>query len=77
MKAGQRPSDAAVMGIAERHRMSIDRWFYPCSHDTHFGLAAMYESDERFKESIDSYGEGLTVFLVEAIRANAARYRAR
>ena len=29
LKAGKTPSDAAVMDIAERHRMSIDRWFYP------------------------------------------------
>jgi hypothetical protein len=67
------PSDAAVMDIAERHRMSIDRWFYPCSHGMHRGLASMYESDDRFKQSIDKHGEGLTSFLAEAIRANAAR----
>ena len=32
LKAGKTPSDEAVMDIAERHRLSIDRWFYPCSH---------------------------------------------
>jgi MerR family transcriptional regulator, thiopeptide resistance regulator len=74
-KAGKSPSDAAVMDIAERHRMSIDRWFYPCSHAMHRGLAAMYESDDRFKQSIDRHGEGLTSFLAEAIRANAARHQ--
>ena len=30
LQAGQRPCDEAVMEIAERHRLSIDRWFYPC-----------------------------------------------
>ena len=75
MKAGKPPSDAAVMDIAERHRMSIDRWFYPCSHRMHRGLAEMYEGDHRFRQSIDKHGEGLTSFLAEAIRANAARHQ--
>ena len=72
-KAGRKASEAGVMDIAERHRLSIERWFYPCSHATHRGLASMYESDARFAASIDKYGEGLTPFLVEAIRANADR----
>jgi DNA-binding transcriptional MerR regulator len=75
LKAGQHPSDEAVMEIAERHRLSIDRWFYPCSHNMHCGLASMYESDDRFRQSIDRHGQGLTSFLVEAIRANAAHHQ--
>ena len=71
MKAGKKPSDAAVMAIAERHRLSIDRWYYPCSTGAHLGLASLYESDDRFASSIDAHGEGLTPFLVAAIRANA------
>lgn len=73
LKAGKSPADSAVMDVAERHRMSIDRWFYPCSHAMHRGLASMYESDDRFRASIDTHGEGLTAFLAEAIRANAKR----
>ena len=75
LKAGKTPSDVAVMDIAERHRMSIDRWFYPCSHAMHRGLASLYEGDDRFRQSIDSHGEGLTSFLAEAIHANAARHQ--
>jgi len=75
LKGGQAPSSAEAMEIAERHRLTIDRWFYPCSHTMHRGLASMYESDDRFRQSIDKYGEGLTTFLAEAIRANAARGR--
>jgi len=75
LKAGKSPSDAAVMDIAERHRLAIDRWFYACNHAMHRGLASMYESDDRFRQSIDKHGEGLTTFLAEAIRANAARQR--
>ena len=74
MKAGKAPSDAAVMDVAERHRLSIDRWFYPCSHRMHRGLASMYEADDRFRQTIDKQREGLASFLAEAIRANATRH---
>jgi DNA-binding transcriptional MerR regulator len=73
MKAGGNPSDPKAMEIAERHRLSIDRWFYPCTHGMHEGLASLYESDSRFAENINKHGEGLTDFLVAAIRANAKR----
>jgi DNA-binding transcriptional MerR regulator len=75
LKAGKSSSSSEAMDIAEQHRMSIDRWFYSCSHDMHRGLAAMYESDDRFRQSIDGHGQGLAAFLAEAIRANAARQR--
>jgi MerR family transcriptional regulator, thiopeptide resistance regulator len=75
LQAGKTPTDEAVMDIAERHRLSIDRWFYACSHAMHCGLASMYEDDDRFRQSIDRHGEGLTTFLAEAIRANAARHQ--
>lgn len=74
-RAGQSAFDADVMDIAERHRMFIDRWFYPCSHAMHRRLASMYESDVRFRQSIDKHGEGLTSFLAEAMRANASRHQ--
>ena len=74
LKAGRAPSDAAVMDLAERHRLSIDRWFYACSHQMHCGLASMYEADDRFRQYIDKQREGLTPFLAEAIRANATRH---
>jgi MerR family transcriptional regulator, thiopeptide resistance regulator len=72
--AGKKPSDDDVMDIAERHRLSIDRWFYPCSVVMHLGLADMYESDQRFSANIDKHGPGLTMFLVETIRANGRRH---
>ena len=73
MQRGVEPTSAAAMDIAERHRRSIDTWFYPCSKAMHAGLADMYEADERFRASIDNAGEGLTAFLAAAIRANAGR----
>jgi MerR family transcriptional regulator, thiopeptide resistance regulator len=73
MKAGKPASSQEAIEIAERHRLLIDRWFYPCSLAMHVGLASLYENDARFAANIDKYGEGLTPFLVEAIRANADR----
>lgn len=73
MKAGQNPSEPAAVAVAERHRLLIDRWFYPCSPETHHGLASLYESDPRFAAGMDAHATGLTAFLVAAIRANASR----
>lgn len=74
LAAGESAESEAVMDVAERHRLSIDRRFYPCSHGMHTGLADMYEADQRFRDSIDKFGEGLTPFLSAAIRANAKRH---
>jgi DNA-binding transcriptional MerR regulator len=75
-EAGRRPDEAEPMEVAERHRLSIDRWFYPCGHAHHRRLADMYEADPRFSANIDRFGEGLTPYLSAAIRANAARHGA-
>lgn len=74
LQAGKVPDSADAMDIAERHRLSIDRWFYPCSFALHASLADGYEADSRFAENIDKYGAGLTPFLSAAIRANAQRH---
>ena len=75
MNAGLQPDADDVVEIAERHRRSIDTWFYPCSPQRHVGLADMYEADPRFAANIDKHGEGLTPFLAAAIRANAKKRR--
>ena len=74
MNAGKKPTDREVMDIADRHRLLIDRWFYPCSIAMHSRLANLFESDGRFAENINRHGEGLAVFLTAAIRANVDRY---
>jgi MerR family transcriptional regulator, thiopeptide resistance regulator len=73
LRGGKAPAHPDVLEIAERHRLSIDRWFYPCSKAMHAGLADMYEADERFAANIDKFAPGLTPFLAAAIRANATR----
>jgi DNA-binding transcriptional MerR regulator len=76
LSAGERPDSAPAMAVAERHRLAIDRGFYPCSHTMHRGLSDLYENDGRFAENIDKFGAGLSAFLVAAIRANSARAEA-
>lgn len=73
--AGEAPDSAPAMDAAERHRLFIDRWFYPCSPGMHAGLADLYEADRRFTANIDRHGDGLTAFLSAAIRANAQKAR--
>ena len=73
MRSGVAPSDPKAMDIAERHRLLIDRWFYPCSTAMHRGLGELYLQDVRFSAGIDAHGDGLTAFLVAAIKANADR----
>jgi len=75
LAAGLPADDERAMDIAERHRLSFDRWFYPCSTKMHAGLADMWETDRRYADSIDKYGggAGLTTYLAAAVRANAKR----
>ncbi|TVR87570.1 MAG: MerR family transcriptional regulator [Trueperaceae bacterium] len=73
LQAGSAPDADEAMAIAERHRQSIGRWFYPCSPTMHAGLADMWEADQRFADNLDRFGAGLTAFLAAAVRANARR----
>ncbi len=70
---GESADGDEAMDLAEAHRLHFDRWYYPCSHAMHAGLADMYKSDPRFGSNIDKHGEGLAAFLADAIRANATR----
>ncbi len=71
--AGERPDAEIAMDLAERYRLHIDQWFYPCSHAMQAGLAGMYTSDPRFAANFDKYGEGMAQFVSAAILANCDR----
>jgi len=73
LTAGEDPEGSEAMAVAEAMRLQISRWFYPCSHEMHVGLADMYEADPRFKAYYDKRGEGFAGFVAGAIRANALR----
>lgn len=73
MTAGAPPDGERATDLAEEARLHIDRWFYPCSHAMHAGLADMYTSDERFKAHYEDRAEGLAAYVSAAIKANLAR----
>lgn len=74
---GVSSESSVAMELAEAHRRHINRWFYPCGHDAHRGLAELYTSDARFAEHFERWREGLAGFVADAILANAARADAR
>jgi DNA-binding transcriptional MerR regulator len=71
MRAGHRADERAVTALAEQHRLHIDRWFYPCSHEIHVALGEMYVADPRFTATYDQVSRGLAQYLRDAIVANA------
>lgn len=73
---GVEPSDARAMDIAEEARLSIDRNFYPCSHNMHVCLGESYVADARFTAFYDKHRDGLAKWLCAAIKANAERAKA-
>ena len=69
------PADSVEAGLAaEAHRLQIDTWFYPCTHEMQSGLASMYIADERFSKFYDNQAEGLAQYVHDAIIANALKH---
>ena len=73
--AGAAPDSAEAIGLAERHRRHVDRWYYACGRDLHTGLGALYVRDPRFAETFERRAPGLAAWIEAAIRANAATAR--
>lgn len=71
--SGAAPDDPRAMDAVERHRLQIDKWFYPCSHEMQVGLGEMYVADPRFKANYENMRPGLAEYACAAIKANAAR----
>lgn len=67
------PDDSEVIDIAERARLQIDRWFYPCSREMHANLGRMYLADPRFTKTYEDMRTGLAQYWCDAILANLER----
>jgi MerR family transcriptional regulator, thiopeptide resistance regulator len=72
MRSGKSADDPKVAALAEQHRLHIDRWFYPCSHQMHQALGDMYIADPRFTATYEKIAPGLAQYVRDAIAANAA-----
>lgn len=73
MDRGVPPTDPRAMDAVERHRLQIDRWFYPCSREMHAELGKMYVTDERFRRTYEAIRPGMAQYVCDAIHANLAR----
>lgn len=61
-----------AMDLAERLRLCIDKWSYPCSREFHVTLTEMTSADERYREHIDEDCPGLAAYIHAAAKANLA-----
>lgn len=73
LRANVDSEDPKAMDIAERYRLWVDRWFYPCGRSMHSGLADMYQGDPRFAKYFDDVAPGLASFISTAVKANSLR----
>ena len=67
-EAGEKADSKAAFEIVDRHRRYVTRWFYTLLPDAHVQLANMWEVDQRYADSIDRYGAGLTAWVAAAVR---------
>lgn len=63
---GHTPGDPETQAVVERHRLQIDRRFYPLSREMHAELGRMYVADPRFRATYESVAEGLAQFVCDA-----------
>jgi DNA-binding transcriptional MerR regulator len=73
IKAGEPADGTLAMDLAEAHRQHISRWFYACDAGHHSALAVLYVSDPRFSEPWEKIAPGFSLYVHDAILANAAR----
>jgi MerR family transcriptional regulator, thiopeptide resistance regulator len=71
LRAGVPATSDEAKALAEKHRLHVDRWWYPCPRPLHRRLAALYVADARFAAHYDTREKGLAQFLADAIVANA------
>lgn len=75
-RSGQPADSDRARDAAERARVHIDRWFYPCSCEMHRALGEMYVADPRFAANYEKVEPGLSAYVRDAIAANTARAEA-
>lgn len=75
MGDGVDPRDPRALDVVERHRLLIDRWFYPCSREMHAELGRLYVTDRRFGETCERIRPGMADYLRVATAANAEQRR--
>jgi MerR family transcriptional regulator, thiopeptide resistance regulator len=72
-RSGAPADSAAAMDAVEAHRLQMSERFYECSHAMQVQLGESYVQDPRFTATYEALESGLTVWVRDAIRANAER----
>ena len=67
-KCGDSIDSEKAQRLVKKLQDYITAHFYHCTDDIIAGLGQMYVCDERFKQNIDSHGEGAAEFISEAIK---------
>ena len=65
--SGESADSTEVQALVAKLQAHITANYYTCTDEILAGLGKIYVADERFKESIDKYGEGTAEFASEAI----------
>ena len=65
--SGASADSVEAQAIVAKLQAHITANYYTCTNEILAGLGKMYVADERFKESIDKYGEGTAEFASKAI----------
>jgi DNA-binding transcriptional MerR regulator len=73
LRAGEPPTGAAAMALAEEHRAHLSRWFFACDHGKHRQVAAGYVADPGMVATWDEVAPGFARYVHDAIVANADR----
>ena len=69
VKANGASADSVeAQALAAKLQAHITGHYYTCTDEILAGLGKMYVCDERFKNNIDSHGEGTAEFVAEAIK---------
>ncbi len=70
---GASADSAEVLALVAKLRAHITEYYYTCTDEILAGLGQMYACDERFKNNIDTCGEGTAAFATAAIAAYTKR----
>ena len=66
--SGASADSAEAQALVAKLQAHITANYYTCTDEILAGLGKMYVADERFKKTIDKYGEGTAEFVAEGIR---------
>jgi len=72
-QSGVDASSNEAQALVAKLQAHITANYYTCTDEILAGLGQMYIADERFKKSIDKYGEGTAEFAAETIKVSVGK----